>query len=164
MPGYDIGAFNHEWKYLGNGLYECTLDEIVVTASRKGFMGAVHAGLDAAGLFLDVADLLNNGLYIAEGDYVNAGLSAAAMVPVIGSFATSGKYAMKASDIMAKMGTKFTKSSMANGRKMHKSQNPLIQKKFRKVPGCRPDAVDLKKNIIYELKPYNPRNVTKGIN
>ena len=96
MNGYDIGTFNHEWKYLGNGLYECTLDEIVVTASRKGFMGAVHAGLDAAGLFLDVADLLNSGLYLAEGDYVNAGLSAAAMVPVIGSFATSGKYANKA--------------------------------------------------------------------
>ena len=167
MQGYDIGAFNHEWKYLGNGLYECTLDEIVVTASRKGFMGAVHAGLDAAGLILDAADGLNGLLYLAEGDYVNAGLSAAAMVPVIGSFATSGKYAMKASDIMAKMGTKYTKSSLAKGRKMHKiykSQNPLIQKEFRKVPGCRPDAVDLKKNIIYELKPYNPRNVTKGIN
>ncbi len=96
MQGYNIGTFNHTWKYLGNGLYECTLDEIVVTATRRSFMGAVHAGLDAAGLILDVADLLNSGLYLAEGDYVNAGLSAAAMVPVIGSFATSGKYANKA--------------------------------------------------------------------
>lgn len=45
MQGYDIGAFNHEWKYLGNGLYECTLDEIVVTASRKGFMEQSMPGL-----------------------------------------------------------------------------------------------------------------------
>jgi hypothetical protein len=169
MQGYDIGTFNHTWKYLGNGLYECTLDEIVVTASRRSFMGAVHAGLDAAGLILDAADGLNGMLYLAEGDYINAGLSAAAMVPVIGSFATSGKYAMKASDIMTKMGTKYTKSSLENGKKMHKIYKSAEEiervriKEFRISKGSRADFVDFKTHSIYELKPFNPRSVKSGI-
>lgn len=40
--------------------------------------GIVHGSLDAAGLvpgFGEAADLLNAGLYLAEGDYLNAGLS-----------------------------------------------------------------------------------------
>ena len=55
----------------------------------------VHSTLDAAGVFLDVADAANAVLYGLEGDYLNAGLSAAAMLPVLGNVATAGKYANK---------------------------------------------------------------------
>ena len=51
--------------------------------------------MDAAGVFLDVADAANAVLYGLEGDYLNAGLSAAAMLPVLGNVATAGKYANK---------------------------------------------------------------------
>ena len=55
----------------------------------------VHSALDATGVFIDVADAANAVLYGIEGDYVNAGLSAAAMLPVLGNVATAGKYANK---------------------------------------------------------------------
>lgn len=46
--------------------------------------GWVHGGLDVLGLvpgFGEVADGVNALIYLAEGDYLNAGLSAAAMIP-----------------------------------------------------------------------------------
>ena len=55
----------------------------------------IHSALDAAGVVLDVADAANAVLYGLEGDYLNAGLSAAAMVPVLGNVATAGKVAVK---------------------------------------------------------------------
>lgn len=44
----------------------------------------------------EAADGINAAWYAAEGDYVNAGLSAAAMVPVFGWAATGGKFGYKA--------------------------------------------------------------------
>lgn len=91
------------------------------------------------------------------------------MVPVIGSFATSGKYAMKASDIMAKMGTKYTKSSLAKGRKMHKLYKSSEEvekiriKELRISKGSKADFVDFNSRSIYELKPFNPRGVKSRI-
>ncbi len=60
--------------------------------------GWVHGALDIAGLipgFGEIADGLNAGIYLAEGDYLNAGLSAAAMIPFAGWAATGGKLANK---------------------------------------------------------------------
>lgn len=90
------------------------------------------------------------------------------MVPVIGSFATSGKYAMKASDIMAKMGTKFTKSSIDYGKLAHKGYKITDEDKIKlfkeyKINGGRVDFINFNTNTIYELKPYNPNGVRKGI-
>lgn len=60
-------------------------------------MDNIHTGLDVIGLIPggDFADLANAGLYLLEGDYTNAGISAAAMVPVVGGIATGGKLANK---------------------------------------------------------------------
>ena len=55
----------------------------------------IHTGLDAAGVFLDLADGANALLYSLEGDYTNAGISALAMAPVVGSLATGGKFVNK---------------------------------------------------------------------
>ena len=57
-----------------------------------------HLALDAVGLIPvvgEVADLANAAWYTAEGDYLNAGLSAAAAVPLVGWAATGGKFAVK---------------------------------------------------------------------
>ena len=59
----------------------------------------VHGGLDALGLIPGlgiVPDAINAGLYAARGDMVNAGLSAAAMVPGAGQGVTAAKYGAKA--------------------------------------------------------------------
>jgi hypothetical protein len=57
-----------------------------------------HTALDVIGLVPvvgEAADGVNALWYTAEGDYLNAGLSAAAMIPVAGWVATGGKFAVR---------------------------------------------------------------------
>ena len=59
--------------------------------------GAVHTGLDVAGMIPVVgnaADLVNAGIYAAEGDVINAGVSLAGALPG-GQAATGARLAMK---------------------------------------------------------------------
>lgn len=61
-----------------------------------------HTALDIAGLVPmigEMADLANAGLYTLEGDYFNAGLSAAAAIPLYGSMFTALKFS-KADEVM----------------------------------------------------------------
>lgn len=58
----------------------------------------VHILLDGAGMVPvigEVADLVNGGIYVLQGDGVNASLSLAATIPVAGWTATTAKYAKK---------------------------------------------------------------------
>jgi RHS repeat-associated protein len=60
-----------------------------------------HTTLDVVGLVPvvgEAADLANAGWYAVEGDYVNAGLSAASAIPGAGYAATAAKVANKAAD------------------------------------------------------------------
>lgn len=64
----------------------------------------VHAGLDLAGFIPgvgEIADGLNALIYLAEGDYMNAAISAAGMIPFAGSAATGGRLAAKAGSAIA---------------------------------------------------------------
>ena len=57
-----------------------------------------HGVLDVVGLIPvvgEVADGANALIYVGEGDYVNAAISAAAMVPGAGMAATGAKYGTK---------------------------------------------------------------------
>ncbi len=57
-----------------------------------------HTALDAFGLipvFGEIADLANGVLYVVEGDGINASLSFASAVPVVGWASTATKYAIK---------------------------------------------------------------------
>ncbi|GAB2909704.1 hypothetical protein GCM10027093_54770 [Paraburkholderia jirisanensis] len=90
------------------------------TAAEGGFWGAVggwvHGGLDAAGLIPGlgaVPDLLNAGIYAVEGDYVNAGISAVAAIPVVGDAALAGKYAVKGGELVAKEGERLAAKESA---------------------------------------------------
>ncbi|MGA4979370.1 SpvB/TcaC N-terminal domain-containing protein [Streptomyces cinereoruber] len=60
-----------------------------------------HTSLDVVGMVPvvgEAADLANAGWYAAEGDYVNAGLSAASAIPGAGYAANAAKYGNKALD------------------------------------------------------------------
>ena len=62
----------------------------------------------------------------------------------------------------------YTKSSLSIGRKIHKGYKASKEfdpfwKEYRTPIGIRPDYVDLRNKIIYELKPMNPRNARRGI-
>ena len=63
-------------------------------AEGWGWMDTLHTGLDVVGLIPmvgEVADATNALIYLAEGDHMNAGLSAMAMVPFVGMAATGVK-------------------------------------------------------------------------
>ena len=58
----------------------------------------IHTGLDVVGLIPgvgEIADGANALIYLAEGDKVNAAISAAAMIPGAGMAATGAKYGKK---------------------------------------------------------------------
>ena len=68
-------------------------------------MEAIHQLLDAAGLvpgFGEVFDFINAGLYLAEGDYVNAALSGGAIIPIYGSVFIVGKYGRRGVKFVSK--------------------------------------------------------------
>jgi hypothetical protein len=69
--------------------------------------GAVHTVLDVAGFIPGlgaIPDLINAGIYAAEGDLANAALSATAAVPVAGDAIKGGTMAVKAGRQIAKHG------------------------------------------------------------
>jgi len=88
---------------------------------KQGGMSASdigHTVLDVAGLIPVVgtaADLVNAGWYAAEGDYVNAGLSALGAIPGIGDAATATKLGVKGAD--AAIGAAKAADDVADGAK-----------------------------------------------
>ena len=68
-------------------------------SDKTGALDWVQTGLDVAGLVPVVGEFfdgINALIYLARGDYLNAGLSAAAMIPIAGWGATGGKLGVKA--------------------------------------------------------------------
>ncbi len=134
------------------------------TSTGTQVLDGVQTGLDVVGLVPgvgEIADGINALIYTARGDYVNAGLSTAAMIPFVGWAATGGKLIAKT--------TKFTKSNMKLGQEMHKlykvaEHAPELGrfKEYAKIKGIRPDFVDFNTKTIFELKPFNPRGIKSG--
>ena len=96
--GISIGLHNHlgdKYRRIGRNTLEAIepLEEVVCAPQMISGLDAVHSALDVIGMIPggDFADFLNAGIYAIEGDYANAGISAAAMIPVVGNFATGGK-------------------------------------------------------------------------
>ncbi|HLO82157.1 MAG TPA: RHS repeat-associated core domain-containing protein [Chitinophagaceae bacterium] len=91
-----------------------SLPEVIITAKKRisnynpSWVLALdffQTSLDLVGMvpvFGEIADGTNAAIYTARGDYVNAGLSAAAMVPFVGNAITGSKLAVKKVQITAK--------------------------------------------------------------
>lgn len=82
--------------------------------------GAIHTGLDLVGLIPvvgEIADGANALIYLAEGDAVNAALSAAAMVPGAGMAATGAKLGKKAAGAVAEGAAKGGRQAAEEGAK-----------------------------------------------
>ncbi|MCT2584638.1 polymorphic toxin-type HINT domain-containing protein [Actinophytocola gossypii] len=71
-------------------------DPLCIPYEPPSGSGVEHFLLDLCGIVLDYCDAANAGLYLNEGDYVNAAISGAATPPVLGVFATIGKWIGKA--------------------------------------------------------------------
>ena len=96
LPGMDM------WIPIGEGLTLCT--------STRGCGGAPgitgHDVLDAIGMipvFGEWADGLNAAWYAAEGDDVNAAISASATIPIAGWLATGSKWTLKVAGFSGKL-------------------------------------------------------------
>ena len=76
-------------------------DDVGGAVSKMSVSDIGHMGLDVVGMVPvvgEAADLANAGWYAAEGDMVNAGLSAAAAIPGAGNVATAAKWGKRAVD------------------------------------------------------------------
>jgi hypothetical protein len=157
---------------IGGKISLTTPGQIKVSTGAKGGKSATIQILDTTQTVFDLAGLIpgvgeifdgiNASIYAIRGDYTNAALSAAAMIPFFGWGATATKFGVKS--------TRYTKSSLKLGRAIHKSyklnlHNPAkgLFKEYSKIKGIRPDFVDVNKRIIYELKPNNPRGIKSGL-
>jgi len=80
-------------------------------------LDGIQTGLDVVGLVPvvgEVADGINAIIYTCRGDYVNAGLSAAGMIPFLGWGATGGKFVKKGLNIYESSNSAFKAAKKAN--------------------------------------------------
>lgn len=161
MEGLYSALLNHYGGNDGGGNW---LPEVVVYG-HQGILSSVHTVLDIAGMIPcigEFADGANAVMYTIQGDFSNAGISAAAMMPVFGNFVTGGKLAAKAVNV-------YTKSSLKYGRDVHnlyrvkEADGVMKIKECTKISKIRPDFVDFDSKTIYELKPNNPRGIRSGL-
>ena len=118
----------------------------------SGFMDYVHGGLDLAGMVPGVgiiADGLNAGLYSAKGDWQNAAISGAAMVPGAGQAATALKLtnqankARKAISSTSKVtkGVNKGKKAKAVAKTTTDALNPVASKNVSAIKNMKPGIV-----------------------
>jgi len=107
------------WNLLKDICWQCILAALL----------DIHVILDLVGLIPvigEVADGVNALIYLAEGDFTNAALSAAAMIPVAGVVATAGKWLSKGGKYRslalkaAQKGAELAKKAWAVGKKYGK--------------------------------------------
>lgn len=105
-------------------------------------LDAVQVAFDVAGLIPgagEIFDGINVVIYTFRGDYTNAALSAAAMIPIAGWAATGGKVGGKAVKILKSLNAsadiiKSSKKTLSNSELVIKAG----QKAYNKIPGKGP--------------------------
>lgn len=85
---------------LGELVETVSLKQKVATRDERDsvILGWIHTALDVAGLIPAlgaIPDGINAGIYLIEGDWGSAGISAVAMVPIFGEGATVTKYGVR---------------------------------------------------------------------
>jgi len=106
--------------------------------SGGGWLDALQLGLDIVGLVPglgEIADGANALIYLARGDYANAALSAAAMIPIGGQAATATKLGIKAAKEVAEEGVeKVVKEGIEKGAKKVPKKKPKYNELKDKEP------------------------------
>ncbi len=119
------------------------------------FMDGLHTALDVAGMFdqSGIADGLNALLYLGEGDFGNAAISAAALVPGVGAGATAARVAKNTSKLVD--GAK----TLNNGAKtLNKGDNVIdATNAFRRSDNITNDATRVEPgNPVRKVEPVSP--------
>ena len=107
-------------QYGDDDIYaEKWLPEVVVRGNH-GFISTIHVFLDFSGMLPGIgefADVVNAAIYAFQGDFSNAALSTAAMLPLIGNLATAKKYGEMSKKLLENLG-------IVNGMKL--SSNEIL--------------------------------------
>tara|TARA_B100001059_G_scaffold72361_1_gene69529 strand:+ start:34586 stop:36853 length:2268 start_codon:yes stop_codon:yes gene_type:complete len=104
----------------------------------------LQLSLDAAGMvpgYGEFADLANAAIYGMQGDWKNAGISAAAMIPVVGSTGTAARLAYKGSKVAADALPVVSRVKTANRlskKGVDYAMPPSVQKKWVKKSKPKP--------------------------
>jgi hypothetical protein len=106
---YDLNG----WQCTGKSTYDKIID-------------GVHFGLDVIGTFdpTPISDGINAGIYAGQGDYVNAGISAAGMIPYFGDAGKVAKYGNKAMHL-TQDAVKVEKTIWSSGKNLTPIENAL---------------------------------------
>ncbi|MEZ0539976.1 type VI secretion system tube protein TssD [Fibrella arboris] len=102
-----VGAIVHDnnWPLVSHGAGETFAEQQVAPPSKgktkeqdepSAFSEGLHSLLDVVGMIPvigEVADAANAAIYVAQGDYANAAMSAASMIPLAGNFVGAAKLA-----------------------------------------------------------------------
>jgi RHS repeat-associated protein len=100
---------------------------------------------------------------------ISTAVKAADKVMSVAKAATASNASAATGKVISSSSRTYTKSNMKLGQEVHKTykladhQANMGFKEFNKVPGIRPDFVDLKNRTIYELKPNNPASIQRGM-
>ena len=137
--------------------------------------------LDIAFIAGDVASILANPTNVIGYAELAADVVGLAVPGLTGGgkvvrMVTNSDNVLKASQLVDNVidSKKAIKSTRSLGTKIHKSYNPvrkvasgndkLLNRSLKKYGSkCRPDAVDMKNRIIYELKPYNKNSYKRAL-
>jgi hypothetical protein len=96
---------------------------------------SIHGSLDAVGFIPglgDIADAVNGLLYLGEGNYLEAGIAALAMIPVLGDLGKVGKWGLKAGqEVVEEVGEKIVKEVIEEG--LEKVGKETTEEVFEKV-------------------------------
>jgi len=93
----------------------------------------------------EVFDLANAGIYYLEGDYLNAGLSAASAIPLIGNYVTGAKWGKKA----VKVGG--TASGLGKQVAKHADDAPgLLKRVANGLTGCFTEGTQIVVGMEYD--------------
>ena len=135
-------------------------------SSSGGWLDKLQLGLDIIGLIPglgEIADGANALIYLARGDYANAALSAAAMIPIGGQAATMAKLGLKAAKKASKTavkkagkkalkegGEKAANKAAKKAKKIKKGKKGTKCKDKKKRKECGDPVDSISGNVIYE--------------
>ena len=116
----------------------------------------------------------NTGEQVNTSEWVTGGLELAGVVPALKALnclktVAKAEKVFSTVDEAIKAGKPYTKSTLKHGQEMHRVFKSELDngvdmvKEFRLPSGKRIDFLDMVNGKIYELKPFNPRQIKAGL-
>jgi YD repeat-containing protein len=145
-----VGAIVHdnEWPLPSHGAGEHFMKPTAENSNvpskdeePSGFMEGLHTVLDVVGMIPvigEAADLVNAGLYVAQGRYGEAALAAASAIPLAGNVVGAAKLGRRALKVADKLSGATALATKTANKALDAVKGPL--KKLRKTCG---DPVDV---------------------